>query len=159
MMSAKITIKRKSSHDQETQRAQRTLQYLPKHRDTVQDAAGDGLLELATNSMLTSCFVQLDSRVQVGVGNVGQQVGQHEKDGHDQHARTYDGVVAGLDGVENQRAHTGTAEDNLDENRAAHQVADADAQDCHGRDERVLECVLVNGSADCASPAALAARM
>ena len=85
-----------------------------------------------------------DARIEPGIGQVDEKVGQHEEEHDDQHAGLHDGIVARVDGVVDQRADAGPREDDLGEDRAAEQAADAEAEHRHRRDRGILQRVFVD---------------
>ena len=90
----KTTRNRKIDHDDKAQRAQRLFQHLPQHGDAIERALPTVRRPSDEFHRSTSRLAQLDAGVQIGVRDIGQQVGHHEHDGDDQDARPDDRVVA-----------------------------------------------------------------
>ncbi len=105
-------------------------------------AAGlDGRWPTATTWQRHSS-VEAHARIEQGVGDVGQEVDEHDDDPRRRGSRLDDREVAMEDRVDHQLADSGDGEDLLDDERAADEEADVDAEDRDGRDDRVAERVV-----------------
>src|SRR6266700_3606817 len=85
--------------------------------------------------------VEPDSRVECRVGQVGEQVDQHDEHSEDEGHPLHDREVALEDRVDHQLADAGDREDALDDHRSADQVADVDAEHGDRGDHRVAQHV------------------
>jgi hypothetical protein len=78
-MGPNATMKEKDGDDDGAECAKRLLQHLPEHGNAVERALpASRRPEDKFHLRSTSGLAQLDTRVQVGVGDVGEQVREHE---------------------------------------------------------------------------------
>ena len=81
-------------------------------------------------------------RVELRVGEVGEQVDRHHGDAEDQGQRLDHRVVAREDRVDQLAAEPGQREDVLDDHQPGEQEPDVESEHGDGRDQRVAEDVL-----------------
>src|SRR5690606_4621360 len=80
---------------------------------------GAGTLEaMATAVGPLRCLLIGDPRVHRGVEEVDDQVDEHELKGEDQHQPLDDGVITGVDRLDEEPAEAGEVEDRLDDDGA-----------------------------------------
>src|SRR5262245_33815466 len=72
-------------------------------------------------------------RVEVGVQDVGYEVGRAVDDRDDEDAGLNEGKIMALDGKEKQSPEPGVGEDGLDDDDATNQKANVDGQHGYGR--------------------------
>src|SRR6185503_11900982 len=82
-----------------------------------------------------------DSRIEPGIAQIDEQVGDDDDGSKEQHRALDQGVVAEQDGVEHQAADPRLQEDELHDDGAAEQHADLLPDHRDHRDERVLQRV------------------
>ena len=81
-------------------------------------------------------------RIDEQVEHVNDDVDDDERDRDDEGATLHQGDRVLLDALEeHELTHSIDGEDDFDDDRSAHQVTDAQAEDGHGRDERVTQHV------------------
>ena len=80
-------------------------------------------------------------RVEGGLGDVGQQEDDRDQHGEHQGEPLHDRVVAAVDALDHQPSDARDGEDRLGHHRTADQRADAEAEQRHGRDQRVAQDV------------------
>src|SRR5215813_10805234 len=85
-----------------------------------------------------------DAGVEVGIGDVGEEIDEHEGRGDDQERTLHDGIVAREDAFDDQAADSRQREDRLGEDGAAEVVAEFEAEDGEDRDHGVAEGVAVD---------------
>src|SRR5215204_4780664 len=93
----------------------------PAPRATPEERAGRGLTR--------GVSFERDPRVEEAVEDVDDQVEEDERRREQHRRRLHERVVAVEDRLQEVPAHTGQAEDDLDDRRAAHQDADLEADD------------------------------
>src|SRR5215475_7852494 len=80
-----------------------------------------------------------DAGVEVSIGDVGEEIDQHEGGGDDEQRALHHGIVAREDALDDQPSHSGQREDRLGEHGAAQVVAELEAEDGENRDHGVAE--------------------
>src|ERR1700686_2151636 len=83
-----------------------------------------------------------DPRVDVRVGDVGQQVEQNDQDGGNRQDAHQEGVVERLQCLEKQLAHPGPAENRLGDHRAREEQGQLNPDVGHNREQRVSQRML-----------------
>src|SRR5690625_2096711 len=82
-----------------------------------------------------------DLRVESGVGEVDQQIDEHENKGDEEYGALDEGQVAGADCVYEHAANAGPGEDGFGEDGSAQEAAELQAHHRHHRQQRVPEGV------------------
>src|SRR5262245_35999932 len=95
----------------------------------------------SARAVTSALRLEPDARVQPHVGQVHQEVDDHERRGHQQDHRLDDRVVAVLDRREGEAADARPREDLLDHEGAAHQGAELEREHGDHRQEGVLQRV------------------
>src|SRR2546422_635360 len=85
---------------------------------------------------------QSNSRVEVGVDHVDEEVDEDKRRREEEHRRLHHRIVAVVDRLDRQAADTRPGEDRLGDDGAPEQRAELDPDDGHDRDRGVLEGVL-----------------
>ena len=126
--------------DDEGKEAHRDLRSGGHRTDTRETRALRG--DLAELFFLIHASHRPNTRIDEQVEHVNDDVDDDERDRNDERATLHQGDPVFLDALEQDRlTHSIDGEDNFDDDRATHQVADAQAEDGHGRDERVTQHV------------------
>src|SRR5262245_33993281 len=120
MMFAKIAVSRIATTSTRPNRPSES----DSKRRSAEARAGAGAISSKTGA---------DTWIEPGNQQIGRERAEREERGGDQHGAARDREIAGDHGIEHQLAGAGPREDDLGEDRAREQVADADAEQGHRR--------------------------
>src|SRR5262245_51883739 len=81
------------------------------------------------------------ARIEQTVGDVDQEIDEHEAHGDECHAALNHHEITRVDGTDQKTADAGNAEDLLYDDRATHQATDLEAEQSHHRERRRPERV------------------